>query len=123
MPSLAKPHALSQDAIALAFAAQHAGKFKYVATNNRHRWYIFNAETQRWENDTTFEVRNLIRELCRDFAPAYDPVRAIEMGSVKFVWDVEHFAGMDRRFAATRAELGMGPKPQTKKKKKAVPQP
>ena len=113
---------LSQDAIALAFAAQHAGKFKYVATNVRVRWFIFNDATQKFELDDTQYVRDCIRALCRSLAPEDDPALARAMCSHQFVWEVEQLAGIDRRFAATKAELGIGPKPKVamgKRKPKA----
>jgi hypothetical protein len=112
--------ALSQDAIALAFAEQHVGRFKYLGSNARLRWYVWNDATQRWENDATLYVRDCIRALCRSLAPEDDPALAREMCSANFIWGVEQLAGIDRRLAASRPELGLATKARAKRRAKVA---
>jgi putative DNA primase/helicase len=88
-----------EDALALAFAARHAGELRYVAKWGR--WLRFDGV--RWQFDDTLHVFDRIRDLCREVALDCDkPVSAV--ASAKTVAAVERLAEADRRLAATAAQ-------------------
>jgi putative DNA primase/helicase len=81
-----------EDAIALAFAADHADTLRYVALWSQWlRW-----DGTCWRYDTTLHAFDLVRDWCRD--------SGIECGkpaSAKLVAAVQTLARADRRLAAT----------------------
>src|SRR6266540_439755 len=93
-PAAAQPVPFSQDAVAQAFAAQHAGGVKYVsAVTTRNKWFLrYDVEWERplrygeeWQADNTLLVRSLILDLCRQMVPVDDTPLAREMVSADFV--------------------------------------
>jgi hypothetical protein len=119
LTTLANRTPLSQDAVADAFCAHYAGRFRYVLTMRLNKWYVFNSETQCWENDTTYFVRDVIRNFIRDLAPTDDPPLARAMCSADFMLGVEQFASADRRFAITWDQLGIAEPPAAKRRHRA----
>lgn len=84
---------LSDDAIALAFSARHAGDLLHVpAWAQWLRW-----DGARWARDTTLDVFDLARTICREHA--VQAPDAIRIASAQKVAAVERLARSDRRHA------------------------
>ena len=89
----------SEEAIALAFAARHAGRLRYVATWGE--WLRY--DESRWLPDDTLHAFDLARVICREVAAGYEkPASAV--ASAKTVAAVERLAKADRRLAATATQ-------------------
>jgi putative DNA primase/helicase len=88
----------SDEALALAFADEHAERLRYVATWGQ--WLSFDGK--RWRADDTLFGLDEARKVCRRAAQACDgPKTAKELASAKTVAAVERLAKADRRLAAT----------------------
>ncbi len=117
MPTLANRTPFSQDHVADEFVSRYAGKFRHVLTMRLNKWFVFNDETQKWENDTTGFVRDVIRNFIRDLAPTDDLPLARAMCSADFMLGVEQFASADRRVASTWDALGIAKPPAAAKRR------
>jgi putative DNA primase/helicase len=84
---------LSEDALALLFAAQHGEQLRYVASWSR--WLQWDGV--RWQYDNTLHVYDMIRTACRDALGS----KASKKFDAKTVAGVERLAKSDRRVAAT----------------------
>jgi putative DNA primase/helicase len=103
---LDRPPALSDEALALAFAARHASDLRYVAAWGR--WYRYDGT--RWQPDDTLAAFDLARHICREAAAeCAKPKLASAVASAKTVAAVERLAKADRRIAATIAEWDADP--------------
>jgi len=80
----------------LQFAERHAGELRYVAMWSR--W--LNYDRARWQDDTTLDVFDRARALCREIALEGDKT-ASAVTSAKTVAAVERLSRSDRRLAAT----------------------
>jgi putative DNA primase/helicase len=88
---------LSEDQIALLFAAAHANDLRYVA-----RWgKWFSYDSARWAEDTTLHAFDMARAMCAEAVGARDSKLAASMTSAKTVAAVTKLAMADRRIAAT----------------------
>jgi putative DNA primase/helicase len=89
----------TEDAMALAFAEQHASHLRFVAAWSRWLHY----DGTRWAHDDTLHVFDRARVICREVATAcLKPPSTI--GSAKTVAAIERLAKSDRRLAATVAQ-------------------
>jgi putative DNA primase/helicase len=91
----------SEDAIALAFAADHANTLRYVAKWNQ--WFRFDGTC--WREDTTLHVFDLIRGLCRDAGHECG-----KQATAKLVAAVHTLVRADRRLAATVEQWDAAPR-------------
>lgn len=109
------PDRYSEDNVALAFSAQYADDFRYVAPWGRWmRWH-----GQRWITDDTILVFDQCRKLCRaaveyarrdaTLTPKQAASIAQRFGASATVASVERFARSDRRHAATVAQWDADP--------------
>jgi putative DNA primase/helicase len=88
----------SEEALALAFAAEHADFLRYVAFWSK--WLRY--ESGRWSEDNTLHTFDLIRRKTRGSAGDCDqPKTATAIASAKTVAAIERLARSDRRLAAT----------------------
>jgi putative DNA primase/helicase len=110
------PVPFSEDALAEELAERLSGTFRYVAAvTTRNKWFLWNGESETWEVDHIFHVRNLIRDLCREAAARCgDTTLARQLCSAHTVNAVESLARADRRLAATKEQVGL-PKKRTRK--------
>ena len=91
--------ATAEDAIALAFAEQHAHELRHVALWTR--WMAYDGT--RWVHDDTLHAFDRARAICREIALQCDePASAV--ASAKTVVAVERLAKSDRRLASTPAQ-------------------
>jgi putative DNA primase/helicase len=88
--------AFSEEALALQFAARHAGNLRYVAMWNR--WLYWDGA--RWAFDETKKAFSLSRDMCREVAATVNK-GAKAIASAKTRAAVISLAGEDRRLAAT----------------------
>ena len=100
----------TEDAIALAFAKEHADTLRYVDAWSR--WLRWDREV--WAHDETLGVFDLVRRQCREARKALPPgasdkLHAI-LASAKTVAAVERLAKSDRRLAATVDSVGPRPR-------------
>ncbi|TXL75632.1 hypothetical protein FHP25_13335 [Vineibacter terrae] len=88
----------SEDWLALEFAGRHAGELRHDGQMGWLRW-----DGCRWQQDRTTEVYDLVRGVCREFAPKQDSEssRARKMASAATVAGVERMARSDRRLVAS----------------------
>jgi hypothetical protein len=84
-----------EDDVALAFAAQHADQFRYVAASSQ--WMRWNVS--RWMPEQTLAAFDEARTLCRQAGDA----------DAKVVAAVERLAKTDRRIAATTEQWDADP--------------
>jgi putative DNA primase/helicase len=104
-PTQIAPH-LSDEALALAFAARHADNLRYVELWGK--WLFWNGRL--WEFDETCRAFDLARHLCRDVANSVNKrstARAI--ASAKTRAAVISLATNDRRLAATHEQWDPNP--------------
>jgi putative DNA primase/helicase len=87
--------ATAEGALALAYAARHAGDSRYVAAWSR--WLIYDGT--RWNYDTTLHAFDRARAICHEVALECDRPAAVV--SAKTVAAVVQLARADRRLAAT----------------------
>lgn len=59
-----RPPAFTDEALALKFAAEHRGDFKYVALWGKWLWF----DSCRWAFDDTLKIFDKVRETCRKAA-------------------------------------------------------
>jgi putative DNA primase/helicase len=89
---------LTEDAIALRFAAQHEHDLRYV--DERSTWFKW--DNTRWQPEKTLLAYDLIRDRCRadavEFGNGKPPAGVT---SAKTVAAVERLAKADRRHATT----------------------
>jgi putative DNA primase/helicase len=89
---------LSDEALALRFADQHANYLRYVAAWNK--WLAWDGT--RWRFDDTLHAFDLARHVCRgEASECGKPRLAAAIASAKTVAAVERLARADRRIAAT----------------------
>ena len=94
----AQPPALSDEALALQFARRFADEMRYVAAWKH--WHSWTGAT--WALDTTLDVLDRIRAICRVAASEADKwTIQTRVASAKMAKAVEHLAKADRRIAAT----------------------
>jgi putative DNA primase/helicase len=92
----------TEDAIALRFAEENAGRLRYV-----HKWGKWLHWTgQRWDEDTTLLAFDIARNLCRDVAKRSQTKK---LESAKTVAAVVQLARADRRLAATTGQWDADP--------------
>lgn len=88
---------LTEDGVALAFAAQHGGELLYC--HDTGSWYVWTGAM--WRRDRTKSAFAWTRETSRDMAsPANDQAKT-RIGRAAFAAGVERFAQADQRFAVT----------------------
>lgn len=90
----------SEDALALAFANQHADALRYVAEWNR--WLQWDGT--RWRRDRTELAFDHSREICRNAAAMANPRDSKRLASAATVAAVARLARADRRIAASADE-------------------
>lgn len=101
-----RPPYLSDDALALLFAEEHADNLRYVAFSSR--WLRWNGI--RWEPDRTLSAFDSARLICRvAAAECNDQKVAASLASAKTVAAVERLAKTDRRIAATLEQFDASP--------------
>ena len=94
----ARPPAFTDEALALRFAEQHAGRLRYVEVWGR--WLTWDGT--RWQFDDTLAAYDLVRETCRTASAECNRENiAAALASAKTVAAVERLARSDRRLAAT----------------------
>lgn len=92
------PPEYSDESLALHFAKQYAGTFRYVAAWSK--WYLW--ESGYWRPDETLFALDCARYVCRDEADRCDkPKVATAIASASTVAAVERLGRTDRRLAAT----------------------
>jgi putative DNA primase/helicase len=89
------PQLFSEDALALAFSAQHEGQLLHVAIWGA--WLFWDG--CRWKRDETTAVFDLARRLCRDKAQILDDDDAQQLGRSSTIYAVERLARCDPRHA------------------------
>lgn len=88
----------SDDTLALRFSLQHKDELRYVAAWGR--WLQWTGS--KWENDTTLNVYDRARALCREVALETEkPGIQRDLTSGRTIASVEKLARSDRRHAAT----------------------
>jgi P4 family phage/plasmid primase-like protien len=88
----------SEDELALSFSHKHVERLRYVAKWGH--WYEWCG--QRWAEDETVHVFDLVRAHCRDaVAPLKDKAKRKAAAKAATVAAVERLARADRRHAAT----------------------
>jgi putative DNA primase/helicase len=93
-----RPPAFSDEALALAFAAEHSKNLRYVATLGK--WLLWDGS--RWRFDDTLAARHHVRQVCRREAAGCNQSKlAKQIASAKTVAAVERLAQADRDLAAT----------------------
>ena len=98
------PPAHSEEALALAFAAEHADRLRYVAAWNK--WLIWSGT--HWRPDDTRSVFNDSRKVCRSAACNKARQRNV-IASAKTVAATLTLACADRRLAATADQWDADP--------------
>jgi putative DNA primase/helicase len=94
----ARPPAFTDEALALRFAEQHAGRLRYVEVWGR--WLTWDGT--RWQFDDTLAAYDLVRATCRIASAECNRENvATTLASAKTVAAVERLARSDRRLAAT----------------------
>jgi phage/plasmid-associated DNA primase len=94
----ARPPAFTDEALALRFAEQHAGRIRFV--DPWGRWLTWNGT--RWEFDETLAAYDMVRAICRAASAECNRENvAAALASAKTVAAVERLARSDRRLAAT----------------------
>jgi putative DNA primase/helicase len=94
----ARPPAFTDEALALSFAEQHAGRLRFV--DPWGRWLTWNGT--RWEFDETLAAYDMVRAICRAASAECNRENvAAALASAKTVAAVERLARSDRRLAAT----------------------
>ncbi|HVI86835.1 MAG TPA: phage/plasmid primase, P4 family [Dongiaceae bacterium] len=92
------PPALSDEGLALRFAAMHADQLRYVAAWGQ--WLLWDGK--RWQIDSTLRAFDLSRHICRASASQSEkPNVAAKVASAPTVAAVQRLARADRRMAAT----------------------
>jgi putative DNA primase/helicase len=92
-----RPPAFSDEALALRFAALHAGDLRFIAAWNK--WLIWTGS--RWRFDDTLHAFDLARYVCREAARECNDRNSASIASARTRGAVEHLARSDRRIAAT----------------------
>jgi phage/plasmid primase-like uncharacterized protein len=88
----------SQEALALAFAAEHKDDLRYVARWGK--WLQWDGNY--WRSDETLSIISLVRKPCRAMAARIRTQSlARQVASIKYVSAVEQLARSDRRLSAT----------------------
>jgi hypothetical protein len=104
-PAANAPPENSEDALALAFANQHADSLRYVAEWNR--WFEWDG--MRWRRDRTEIAFDLSRQICRDAAGKANASDRKRIASAATVAAVARLARADRLIAATVEEWDRDP--------------
>ena len=90
--------ALSEDGVALAFAARHAGKLRFCHSTGR--WFIWTGT--HWRREETQLAFSWARDICRELASANpDSAAAKALAKANAASAVERFARADPAFAVT----------------------
>lgn len=93
-----RPPEFTDEALALAFAAMHENRLRYVATWGK--WLMWDG--CRWQIDHTLHAFDLARRLCRtESIKCNKPKTSTAIASAKTVAAVERLTKADRRLAAT----------------------
>jgi putative DNA primase/helicase len=102
----ARPPAFSDEALALRFAARHAGDLRYIAAWSRWtKW-----DGAYWRFDDTKLAFDLARRICREAAAECNkPKLSSALASAKTVAAVERLALADRRIAAVTTQWDADP--------------
>ena len=88
----------SEDELALSFSNKHADRLRYVA--KWARWYEWTG--QRWAEDETVHVFDLVRNHCRDAVALVDDAgKRKAAAKAATIAAVERLTRADRRHAAT----------------------
>ncbi len=88
---------LTEDGIALAFAAEHGGELRYC--HHAQHWYVWAGSY--WRREETKLAFSYARELCRRLAPKAEEKEQPKISKAAFSASVERFAQADRVFAVT----------------------
>ena len=88
---------LTEDGIALAFAAQHGGELRYC--HHAQHWYVWAGSY--WRREETKLAFSYAREICRRMAPMAEEKDQPKISKAAFSASVERFAQADRVFAVT----------------------
>lgn len=97
-PGIETIAAVTDDALALAFSAAHAGTLRYVA--GWGRWLQWTGSV--WRHDDTLFVFDRVRRLCRAASgPNRTPAEKRTLADAQTIAAVERLARSDRRHAAT----------------------
>lgn len=86
---------LTEDGIALAFAATHGTNLRFC--HHAGKWYVWTGT--RWQKEDTNLAFNWARKTCRDLNTLSDP----KLAKASTAAAVERFARADRAFAVTSA--------------------
>lgn len=90
--------ALSEDGVALAFAARHRGKLRFCHSTGR--WFIWTGT--HWRREETQLAFSWARDICRELASANpDSAAAKALAKANAASAVERFARADPAFAVT----------------------
>jgi putative DNA primase/helicase len=100
------PSEYSDDSLALAFTERHHDRLRYTdAWNKWHEW-----DGSRWKEDTTLDVFDKSRKLCREIAAGADSKKIrSDIASARTVANVERLARSDRRHAARSSQWDANP--------------
>jgi putative DNA primase/helicase len=103
---LVVPNEYSDDSLALEFTERHHNRLRYTdAWSKWHEW-----DGTRWKEDTTLDVFDKSRKLCREIAGVADSkkIRSL-IASARTVANVERLARSDRRHAAVPSQWDANP--------------
>jgi putative DNA primase/helicase len=93
----------TEEGLALAYAARHAGELRYVA--EWARWMRWNGS--RWAVENTLAAFDLARAICRETAEKCNKAKeSRRLLDARTVVAVEKLAKADRRLAATVDQMG-----------------
>lgn len=95
----------SDDELALAFSDMHGERLRYLA--ERGQWWAYRGD--RWSKDSTLEVFDLARDLCRTAAADLKPAAKVATTSASTVAAVLRHASADRRHALRAEQLDADP--------------
>jgi putative DNA primase/helicase len=106
---MALPPKYSEDELAMRFSSRYADSLRYVALFGK--WYRWKSPV--WREDTTLQVYDLARAVCRAASEELDPVKeksaAKSIAHSKTVAAVERMAKSDRRHASTKDQFDSFP--------------
>ncbi|CAM5774917.1 hypothetical protein LMIY3S_04762 [Labrys miyagiensis] len=88
---------LTEDSVALAFARQHAGQWRYC--NDSGAWFTWTGT--HWKKDGTKRAFDLVRAMSREMGDGAKKGDAKAIGRAAFARGVESFCQADRAFAVT----------------------
>ena len=96
---------ITQDIVADSFSEKYRHVIRYVAGWNA--WYQW--LNNRWAEDSTLEVFDKVRTICRDLASTAQRNKQAEFAKASTIAGIEKLAKADRRHAATTEQWDRNP--------------